>query len=146
MIYYVGCGVGRLARDIVSHDTLADATGQVNYDEGIPIPSNLDIALVLRRTDEALTRPLLQARGHVAAVTVCTALRRPAGISAIDRIWDWYCHCLQPEWHELGLTWNGDTTVFFIGPGRGGMKATGNVWDQHDEGLIHVPRVRDHRS
>jgi CDP-diacylglycerol--serine O-phosphatidyltransferase len=60
LTYYVGCGISRLARYNVTHAALADATGKVKYYEGIPIPANLlivmllGIAFVLERTHEAL--------------------------------------------------------------------------------------------
>jgi CDP-diacylglycerol--serine O-phosphatidyltransferase len=60
LTYYVGCGIGRLARYNVTHTALADAMGKVKYYEGIPIPSNLlivillGIAFALGRIDEAL--------------------------------------------------------------------------------------------
>jgi CDP-diacylglycerol--serine O-phosphatidyltransferase len=60
LTYYVGCGISRLARYNVTHAALEDTTGKVKYYEGIPIPSNLfivillGIAFVLGRIDEAL--------------------------------------------------------------------------------------------
>jgi CDP-diacylglycerol---serine O-phosphatidyltransferase len=60
LTYYVGCGISRLARYNVTHTALADATGKVKYYEGIPIPVNLfivmllGVAFVLGRIDEAL--------------------------------------------------------------------------------------------
>lgn len=60
LTYYVGCGISRLARYNVTHAALADAMGKVKYYEGIPIPSNLfivillGIAFALGRTHEAL--------------------------------------------------------------------------------------------
>jgi CDP-diacylglycerol--serine O-phosphatidyltransferase len=47
LTYFVGCGISRLARYNVTHDTLADATGKVRYYEGIPIPFNLLIVVLL---------------------------------------------------------------------------------------------------
>jgi CDP-diacylglycerol--serine O-phosphatidyltransferase len=60
LTYYVGCGISRLARYNVTHAALADATGRVRYYEGIPIPFNLCIVILLGiafasgRIDEAL--------------------------------------------------------------------------------------------
>lgn len=60
LTYYVGCGISRLARYNVTHATLAETTGKVQYYEGIPIPANLLIVLLLGlafalgRVEEAL--------------------------------------------------------------------------------------------
>jgi CDP-diacylglycerol--serine O-phosphatidyltransferase len=43
----VVCGISRLARYNVTHATLADTTGKVPYYEGIPIPANLLIVMLL---------------------------------------------------------------------------------------------------
>jgi len=59
LTYYVGCGISRLARYNVTHVALADAAGKVRHYEGIPIPSNLcivillGVAFALGRIDEA---------------------------------------------------------------------------------------------
>jgi CDP-diacylglycerol--serine O-phosphatidyltransferase len=47
LIYFVACGISRLARYNATHDALADASGKVAYYEGTPIPTSLLVALVL---------------------------------------------------------------------------------------------------
>lgn len=41
LLYFVGCGISRLARFNVTADALADETGKVKYFEGTPIPSSV---------------------------------------------------------------------------------------------------------
>ncbi|KAJ3016685.1 tRNA1(Val) [Thoreauomyces humboldtii] len=45
LLYFVNCGVSRLARYNVTAETHADATGKVNFFEGTPIPSTVAIAI-----------------------------------------------------------------------------------------------------
>ena len=48
LVYFVCCGIGRLARFNVSLATLTDeSTGKVQYFEGTPIPTSLAVVLVL---------------------------------------------------------------------------------------------------
>ena len=47
LIYFVACGVSRLARFNVTSVDLADERGKVRYFEGTPIPSSVLIVLVL---------------------------------------------------------------------------------------------------
>jgi len=47
LMYFVACGISRLARYNVTASTLADETGKVRYFEGMPIPSSLLLVLVL---------------------------------------------------------------------------------------------------
>ncbi len=47
LLYFVGCGVSRLARFNVTASTLSDNTGKVKYFEGTPIPTSLALVLVL---------------------------------------------------------------------------------------------------
>ena len=47
LIYFVLCGISRLARFNVTADDLSDERGKVSYFEGTPIPSSLLIVLVL---------------------------------------------------------------------------------------------------
>jgi CDP-diacylglycerol--serine O-phosphatidyltransferase len=60
LIYFVCCGVGRLARYNVTAETLADTGGKVKYFEGTPIPTSVVITAVLAvaqwlgRTGDAL--------------------------------------------------------------------------------------------
>jgi CDP-diacylglycerol---serine O-phosphatidyltransferase len=47
LLYFVGCGISRLARFNVTASTLADETGKVRYFEGTPIPTSLALVMVL---------------------------------------------------------------------------------------------------
>lgn len=48
LLFFVACGISRLARYNATHDTLTDAsTGKVRYYEGTPIPTSLLLVLVL---------------------------------------------------------------------------------------------------
>lgn len=47
LVFFVGCGISRLARYNVTASTLADDTGKVRYFEGTPIPTSLVLVLVL---------------------------------------------------------------------------------------------------
>jgi len=48
LIYFVSCGIGRLARFNVTSELLADvSTGKVKYFEGTPIPTSLALVAVL---------------------------------------------------------------------------------------------------
>jgi CDP-diacylglycerol--serine O-phosphatidyltransferase len=47
LIYFVCCGVSRLARFNVTAETLSEGTGKVPYFEGTPIPSSVVLTAVL---------------------------------------------------------------------------------------------------
>ena len=47
LVYFVGCGISRLARYNVTAGDLADDAGKVKYFEGTPIPSSLILVAVL---------------------------------------------------------------------------------------------------
>jgi CDP-diacylglycerol--serine O-phosphatidyltransferase len=47
LIYFVACGVSRLARFNVTAETLAAGSGAVKYFEGTPIPTSVSLVLVL---------------------------------------------------------------------------------------------------
>ncbi|MEO7097318.1 MAG: CDP-alcohol phosphatidyltransferase family protein [Polyangiales bacterium] len=47
LIYFVACGISRLARYNVTHDSMSDESGKVSHYEGTPIPSSLLLVLVL---------------------------------------------------------------------------------------------------
>lgn len=47
LLYFVGCGISRLARFNATADALADESGKVKYFEGTPIPTSVLIVLVL---------------------------------------------------------------------------------------------------
>jgi CDP-diacylglycerol---serine O-phosphatidyltransferase len=93
LTYYVGCGIGRLARYNVTHTALAHATGKVKYYEGIPIPSNLfivillGIAFALGRIDEALWFGAYEFNwGVLHPLTVIYALSGTAMVSSTLRV------------------------------------------------------------
>jgi len=60
LVYFVGCGISRLARYNATAAALSDESGKVAYFEGTPIPTSLGLVLVLavltwqRRTGAAL--------------------------------------------------------------------------------------------
>lgn len=47
LVYFVGCGLSRLARYNVTAAALADESGKVKYYEGTPIPTSLLLVLLL---------------------------------------------------------------------------------------------------
>lgn len=47
LVYFVACGIARLARFNATADDLADARGKVSHFEGTPIPTSLFFVLVL---------------------------------------------------------------------------------------------------
>jgi CDP-diacylglycerol---serine O-phosphatidyltransferase len=47
LLYFVGCGISRLARFNATADALADESGKVKYFEGTPIPTSVVIVAVL---------------------------------------------------------------------------------------------------
>ena len=47
LLYFVGCGISRLARFNVTAATLSDGSGKVKYFEGTPIPTSLALVMVL---------------------------------------------------------------------------------------------------
>lgn len=47
LVYFVGCGISRLARYNATAAQLSDARGKVTHFEGMPIPSSLLIAVIL---------------------------------------------------------------------------------------------------
>ena len=47
LVYFVACGISRLARYNATAATLADDSGKVKYFEGTPIPTSLALVLVL---------------------------------------------------------------------------------------------------
>lgn len=47
LIYFVACGISRLARYNITSEELADETGKVAYFEGTPIPTSLVLVLLL---------------------------------------------------------------------------------------------------
>lgn len=93
LTYYVGCGISRLARYNVTHATLADTTGKVPYYEGIPIPANLlivmllGIAWTLGRIEEALWCGAYAFMGGVLhPLTLIYALSGTAMVSSTVRV------------------------------------------------------------
>lgn len=47
LLYFVGCGISRLARFNATADALADESGKVRYFEGTPIPTSVLLVLVI---------------------------------------------------------------------------------------------------
>lgn len=47
LLYFVACGLSRLARYNVTAEALSDETGKVRYFEGTPIPTSLGLVTVL---------------------------------------------------------------------------------------------------
>jgi CDP-diacylglycerol--serine O-phosphatidyltransferase len=47
LLYFVGCGISRLARFNVTAEALSDGSGKVRYFEGTPIPTTVLIVLVI---------------------------------------------------------------------------------------------------
>ena len=47
LVYFVGCGISRLARYNATASALSDERGKVTHFEGLPIPSSLLIAAIL---------------------------------------------------------------------------------------------------
>jgi CDP-diacylglycerol--serine O-phosphatidyltransferase len=47
LVYFVACGISRLARYNVTAGDLADAAGKIKYFEGTPIPSSLILVAIL---------------------------------------------------------------------------------------------------
>ncbi len=47
LLYFVGCGISRLARFNATADALSDESGKVKYFEGTPIPTSVSIVVVL---------------------------------------------------------------------------------------------------
>ena len=60
LVYFVACGVSRLARYNVTAESLSAGTGKVSYFEGTPIPTSvlivglLGVALAMERTGESV--------------------------------------------------------------------------------------------
>jgi CDP-diacylglycerol--serine O-phosphatidyltransferase len=47
LIYFVSCGISRLARFNATAEALSDGTGKVKYYEGTPIPASIVIVIIL---------------------------------------------------------------------------------------------------
>src|SRR3954466_11206425 len=47
LLYFVGCGISRLARFNATADALADDSGKMKYFEGTPIPTSVVIVVLL---------------------------------------------------------------------------------------------------
>jgi CDP-diacylglycerol--serine O-phosphatidyltransferase len=56
LLYFVACGISRLARFNATADALADDTGKVKYFEGTPIPTSVLLVAVIA---------VLYATGHI---------------------------------------------------------------------------------
>jgi CDP-diacylglycerol--serine O-phosphatidyltransferase len=93
LVYFVGCGISRLARYNATAAQLADGSGKVKYYEGTPIPTSLSIVLVLAvlaasdRAHEALPLGALRLGPWVLhPLTLLYALSGSAMISKTLRI------------------------------------------------------------
>ncbi len=82
LVYFVGCGISRLARYNATAAQLSDARGKVTHFEGMPIPSSLLVAMILAalaaagRWGDALPFSVVPPRTSDAAPAVA-ALRAP---------------------------------------------------------------------
>jgi CDP-diacylglycerol--serine O-phosphatidyltransferase len=47
LLYFVACGISRLARYNVSAESMSEETGKVEYFEGTPIPTSTALVLLL---------------------------------------------------------------------------------------------------
>ncbi len=47
LVYFVLCGIGRLARFNVTSEALSDGRGKVKYYEGTPIPTSIFLVIIL---------------------------------------------------------------------------------------------------
>ena len=47
LVYFVACGISRLARYNVTAEALSEKTGKVTYFEGTPIPTSVILVLLL---------------------------------------------------------------------------------------------------
>jgi CDP-diacylglycerol--serine O-phosphatidyltransferase len=90
LLYFVGCGISRLARFNATTDVLADDTGKVKYFEGTPIPTSVVLVGILAflhargLTGDALWLGAWQVGGGVLhPVTILFALSGSAMISTI---------------------------------------------------------------
>ena len=69
LVYFVSCGISRLARYNATAAALADSSGKVKYFEGTPIPTSMLLVLILAvlfglgRTGEALPFGVLSVAG-----------------------------------------------------------------------------------
>jgi CDP-diacylglycerol--serine O-phosphatidyltransferase len=94
LVYFVVCGVSRLARFNVTAEALADTgTGKVKYFEGTPIPTSIIIvallgtALLLGRIDERLWLGAVKlGPAHLHPLTLVYGLSGSAMISATLKI------------------------------------------------------------
>ncbi len=65
LVYFVGCGISRLARYNATAAQLSDDSGKVKYYEGTPIPTSLSIAMVFAvLASKGLVHDALPLGGH----------------------------------------------------------------------------------
>ncbi len=66
LVYFVGCGLSRLARYNATASKLSDESGKVKYFEGTPIPTSLVLVLVLFvMAQKAMIHEALPGGAHV---------------------------------------------------------------------------------
>jgi CDP-diacylglycerol---serine O-phosphatidyltransferase len=71
LLYFVGCGVSRLARYNVTADALSVQTGKVKYFEGTPIPTSilpLGLLMLMFHQGTLYPRPLFGMQFHLASL------------------------------------------------------------------------------
>lgn len=90
LLYFVACGISRLARFNATADALADESGKVKYFEGTPIPTSVLIVIFLAvlyfqgRLDHAIWLGAWKIGGQVLhPLTIIYALSGSAMISTI---------------------------------------------------------------
>jgi CDP-diacylglycerol---serine O-phosphatidyltransferase len=93
LVYFVSCGLSRLARYNVTAAALSDETGKVKYFEGTPIPTSIVLVVLLAvlfglgRTGEALPFGSIALLGfHLHPLALLYALSGSAMISKTLRI------------------------------------------------------------
>ena len=63
LIYFVACGVSRLARYNITAETLAQGSDKVKYFEGTPIPSSLLLVIVIAIAAETVRSATISGLG-----------------------------------------------------------------------------------
>jgi CDP-diacylglycerol---serine O-phosphatidyltransferase len=92
LIYFVACGISRLARYNVTASSLSDESGKVKYYEGTPIPTSLSLVMVwsvacyLGRIGESLWWGVWQLGWQLHPLSLLYVLSGSAMISGTLRI------------------------------------------------------------
>lgn len=89
LLFFVCCGVGRLARYNISADRLSDEHGKVRYFEGLPIPSSILIVggLALAALNDRIGERLWWGRFEVLGLSVhpWVGLYVASGVAMVSR-------------------------------------------------------------